>query len=243
MSDRFYTEQPLSPGEFALDGPEAHHLATVRRFEIGDVVTLFNGDGAEYPAEILSVGKKQVALLVRGRLEISRELPNEVVIGSSLPKADRFDFLLEKLVEHGAARFVPLISERSVNRPKADKLDKMRRAVIEASKQCGRNKLMTIDNPLSLEAFLATASRTSAKWILHTGGRTPSPAVSDAENGGIFAVGPEGGFTDAEVARACESGWQTLSFGPRILRTETAAVAAIAWAANRQLTRGDDRRE
>ena len=235
MADRFFTEAPLAPGEFALDGPEAHHLGTVRRFGSGDMVVLFNGDGAEYPAEIVSVGKKQVILRVTARIESDRELPFSVVVGSALPKADRLDYLIEKLVEVGATRFVPLMTARSIANPRVEKIEKWRRAVIEASKQCGRNRLMAVDNPLSLKDFLASRPREGSecsKWILHTGpGRAiPNTRVADS----VFAVGPEGGFTDAEIEIATKAGWLKLSFGPRILRVETAAVVAASWAASGQ---------
>ena len=114
MADRFFTKFPLSPGEFVLDGPEAHHIGTVRRFEPGDRVVLFNGDGGEYPAEIVSAGKKQVVLQVLVREEPQREVPFPIVVGSALPKADRLDYLNEKLVEVGATRFVPLVTARSI---------------------------------------------------------------------------------------------------------------------------------
>lgn len=231
MADRFFTDKPLSLGEFILDGAEAHHLGTVRRFAVGDAVVLFNGDGAEYPAEIVEIGKKQAAFVIRERIEVSRELRFEVVVGSALPKADRFDFLLEKLVEAGATRFVPLITERSVVRPKGDKLGKWRRAVIEASKQCGRNKLMAIDNPLTLEQFLRS-ERTSQKWILDTGLGLGSPKPGAADS--AFAVGPEGGFAEEELVFALDHRWEPVSFGPRVLRVETAAIAAVLWAANGQ---------
>ena len=235
MADRFFTDEPLSPGEFALDGPESHHLGTVRRFAPGDAVVLFNGDGAEYPAEIVSVGKKQVILHVLSRVESNREVPFPIVVGSALPKADRLDYLIEKLVEVGATRFVPLITARSIANPRVDKIDKWRRAVIEASKQCGRNRLMAIDKPMSLKDFLASRPREGSecsKWILHTGpGRTTSNARATDS---IFAIGPEGGFTDAEIRSAKQFGWHELSFGPRILRIETAAVIAASWAAQGQ---------
>ena len=231
MADRFFTDKPLSLGEFILDGAEAHHLGTVRRFAVGDAVVLFNGDGAEYPAEIVEIGKKQAAFVIRERIEVSRELRFEVVVGSALPKADRFDFLLEKLVEAGATRFVPLITERSVVRPKGDKLGKWRRAVIEASKQCGRNKLMAIDNPLTLEQFLRS-ERTSQKWILDTGLGLGSPKPGAADS--AFAVGPEGGFTVEELVFALNHRWEPVGLGSRTLRTETAAIAAVLWAANGQ---------
>ena len=228
MADRFFTELPLAPGEFVLDGPEAHHMGTVRRFEPGDRVVLFNGDGGEYPAEIVSAGKKHVVLQVLEREEPRREVPFPIVVGSALPKGDRLDFLLEKLVEVGATRFVPLIAERSVVRPKVEKIEKWRRDVIEASKQCGRNTLMQIDKPMSLTEFL-TSELPERRFVLHTGNR--GERSDPRREGAAFAVGPEGGFTDGEIASALAAGWRELSFGPRVLRVETAAVVAASWAA------------
>ncbi len=232
MADRFFTDKPLSLGGFVLDGPEAHHMGTVRRFAPGDRVVLFNGDGAEYPVEIVAVGKRRIELQVVGREEPTREVPYPIVVGSALPKADRLDYLLEKLVEVGATRFVPLVSERSVVSPKAEKLERWRRAVVEASKQCGRNVLMAIDPPLSLADFVSTAELTH-RIILHTGGRGTRSAF-ESNGGTALAVGPEGGFTDGEIAAALAVGWRELSFGPRTMRIETAAVVAAAWAANGQ---------
>ena len=231
MADRFYTSAPLAVGEFVLEGPEAHHMAAVRRFEPGDRVVLFNGDGCEYPAEIVAVAKKRVVLRLSERAVPRREVPFPIVVGSALPKGDRFDFLLEKLVEVGATRFVPLLTDRSVVRPKAEKLEGWRRAVIEASKQCGRNVLMVVDKPMSLAEYLSGES-VQDRFILHTGEagmRTQPPGGSVA-----FVVGPEGGFTDAEIASAMAAGWRELSFGPRTFRVETAAVVAASWAAGGQ---------
>jgi 16S rRNA (uracil1498-N3)-methyltransferase len=231
MADRFFTELPLSPGEFVLDGPEAHHMGTVRRFEPGDRVVLFNGDGGEYPAEIVSAGKKQVVLNVLGREEPKREVPFPIVVGSALPKGDRLDFLLEKLVEVGATRFVPLMTERSVVKPKVEKIEKWRRDVIEAGKQCGRNALMMIDKPMSLAEFL-TSELPAQRFVLHTGNR--GKRSDPLREGSVFAVGPEGGFTDSEIGAAIAAGWRELSLGPRIFRIETAAVVAASWAAGGQ---------
>ena len=228
MADRFFTDKPLSPGEFILGGAEAHHLGAVRRFSPGESIHLFNGDGCQYPAEVVSVGKKQVVLRVLSVESPTREAPFPIVVGSALPKGDRLDFLLEKLVEVGATRFVPLIAERSVVRPKVDKLEKWRRAVIEASKQCGRNTLMLIDKPLSLIEYLSS-ELAGDKCILHTGPSLARPANGIA--GTAFAVGPEGGFTDAEIDTAIHAGWRTMSLGPRVLRIETAAIVAASLAA------------
>jgi 16S rRNA (uracil1498-N3)-methyltransferase len=144
MADRFYTSSALGLGSIVLQGPEAHHLATVRRFRPGDLVVLFNGDGREYAAEVLTADRKSVSLQVL-RVEASeRELNFRLEVASPLPKGDRGDFLIEKLTELGATDFVPLRTERSVVHPHDAKLDRLQRTVIEASKQCGRNVLMQI---------------------------------------------------------------------------------------------------
>ena len=203
-------------------------MATVRRFAPGDRVVLFNGDGGEYTAEIVGASKKQVALRVFEREEPAREVPFPIAVGSAIPKADRLDFLIEKLVEVGATRFVPLVTERTVVRPKAEKLEGWRRSVIEASKQCGRNVLMAIDKPMSAKDYLV-AEPSADRFILHTsgGGHRPQPTGGSI----AFAVGPEGGFTDGEIAAAVAAGWRILSGGPRVLRVETAAIVAASWAA------------
>lgn len=232
MADRFFTDKPLSPGEFILDGSEAHHMGTVRRFVAGDPVVIFNGDGGEYPAEIVAISKRQIVLQLLGREEPVREVGFPIVIGSALPKADRLDFMLEKLVEVGASRFVPLITARSIVNPKSEKIEKWRREVIEASKQCGRNVLMQIDKPMSLAEFLNSSSA-QLRFLLHTNLES-SPLSGNDPRGVAFVVGPEGGFTNDEVQAARDVGWRPLSFGPRILRIETAAITAVSWAASNQ---------
>src|SRR5262249_2482587 len=139
MADRFYTSDPLGAGEYTLHGAEAHHLAVVCRLGPGEQVILFNGDGYDYPAEILAVAKRAVVLNILRAEAADRELGRVLVVASALPKGDRTDFLVEKLTELGVTRFVPLITARSVVHPKESAVEKFRRAVIEASKQCGRN--------------------------------------------------------------------------------------------------------
>lgn len=233
MADRFYTPAPLAPGEFVLDGAEAHHLGTVRRFAPGDRVTLFNGDGSEYPAEVLAADRKRVTLTVFPAVTANRELGHEVVTLSALPKGDRADILVEKLTELGVTRFVPLVTARSVVQPKEAKAEKLLRGVIEASKQCGRNRLMRVDPPRRWSDAVGLPDLPPLKLLLHT---ADAPGVwelpPDRVRGGVaFAVGPEGGFTPDEVAAGVAAGWQSASLGRRVLRVETAAVAAAAWAA------------
>ncbi len=225
MADRFFTPDPLGPGEYVLTGPEAHHLVAVRRFAEGDEVVLFNGDGHEYPSHILSVGKRTVTLAVLAPIAPDRELAFPLVVGSALPKGDRADFLIEKLTELGVTRFVPLLTTRAVVQPKGSVVEKFARMVIEASKQCGRNRLMQIDPPQKWNDFVARTDLPGARVVLHTG---PDVEQMNARGGNAIAVGPEGGFTEEEVATAVGCGWRVASLGSRVLRVETAALAAAA---------------
>ncbi len=224
MADRFYTPDPLGPGEYVLEGAEAHHLVAVRRKAEGAEVVLFNGDGHEYPSQVLSVGKRTVILTVLAPVAVNRELPFPLVVGSALPKGDRADFLIEKLTELGVTRFVPLLTTRAVVQPKASVVEKFQRAVIEASKQCGRNRLMHIDPPQKWGDFVSRTDLPGVCVVLHTG---PGLAQVNAK-GGTVGIGPEGGFTELEVAEAVTHGWSVASLGTRVLRVETAALAVAA---------------
>jgi 16S rRNA (uracil1498-N3)-methyltransferase len=221
VSDRFFFDGPLGPGDVTLEGPEAHHLTAVRRFTVDDAVTLFNGDGREYPARIVQVGKKWVTVQVTGVLTPDRELGFPLHIASALPKGDRADFLIEKLTELGVTDFTPLVTERGVVKADEAKADKRRRAVIEASKQCGRNVLMRVHPPTRWLDWCAR--QTGRRLIAQPGGSAVIIAGA-----ATVAIGPEGGFTDAEEKAALGAGWERLTLGPRILRVETAALAAAA---------------
>ena len=223
MAERFYTPDPLNPGEYVLTRAEAHHLAAVRRLGPGDRVTLFNGDGNEYPAEVLAAAKKSVTLTILATQPADRELPFPLIVASALPKGDRADFLVEKLTELGVTRFVPLVAARSVVVPKEAAAEKFNRFVIEASKQCGRNRLMTVESPQKWKTFVARDDLPHARLVLHTGTELPHMPQCD---GAAVAVGPEGGFTVEELELATAAGWAAISLGPRVLRVETAAVVA-----------------
>ncbi|MCE9531078.1 MAG: 16S rRNA (uracil(1498)-N(3))-methyltransferase [Planctomycetes bacterium] len=225
MADRFYTPEPLGVGDFILDGPEAHHLAHVRRLSEADHVVLFNGDGHEYLATILSVEKKQVEFHITSKEKPERELGFRLQIASALPKGDRGDFLIEKLTELGVTDFTPLITERSVVHPKETKVEKLQRAVIEASKQCGRNVLLRVHAPSRLTEWLKIGDLPTRKWLAHPGGEKPQHRAAEDL---AIAIGPEGGFSVEEVAAACTAGFEVVTLGPRILRVETAALALVA---------------
>jgi 16S rRNA (uracil1498-N3)-methyltransferase len=220
MADRFFVSGPLAPGDVVLDGPEAHHLTAVRRFGPGDVVTLFNGDGREYPATVVEAGKRRALLNVTDVEAPDRELGFRLHIAAALPKGDRGDFLIEKLTELGVTDFTPLLTERGVVKAGDAKAEKLRRAVIEASKQCGRNVLMTVHPPAKWSEWCETI--TGPRYLAHPGAAARGFAGADV----TIAIGPEGGFSVAEVETAVAAGWQLLSLGKTILRVETAALAA-----------------
>src|SRR5262249_30741315 len=141
MAERFYVNCPVALGPIVVAGPEAHHLARVCRVCPGDLICLFNGNGRDYQATVQSVGRHEVTL---AELGVRRELPWLVEIAAPLPKGDRAQLLVEKLTELGVQRYVPLGTERTVIDPSGAKMEKLRRYVIEASKQCGRNVLMEV---------------------------------------------------------------------------------------------------
>jgi 16S rRNA (uracil1498-N3)-methyltransferase len=225
MAERFYLNCGLAPGPVELDGPEAHHLATVCRLRPGDRVYLFNGDGHQYPAEVVATGRR-VSLRVLGVETTARELGFRLEVAAPLPKGDRGQFLVEKLTELGVTAFVPLRTARTVVQPREAKLERLHRQVIEASKQCGRNVLMTVGELADWEAYTGRADLPETRLVAHPGGEEAWTAVPAA--GVVVAVGPEGGFTDEEITLARDRGWRVVGLGPRVLRMETAALALAA---------------
>jgi 16S rRNA (uracil1498-N3)-methyltransferase len=230
MSERFYINSSLGPGPATLDGAEARHLAGVCRLRAGDQVCLFNGDGHEYPARIVEVQRRQIQLDILERLSPLRELPFRLEVAAPLPKGDRAQFLVEKLTELGVTCFLPLETRRSIVHAGEGKLEKLQRYVIEASKQCGRNVLMEVGAPVDWEAYCRSGTVAKQRFFGVPGAGTTLASVGDfGQEPVVCAVGPEGGWTDEEIDTALQAGWCGVSFGPRILRIETAALAAAAW--------------
>jgi 16S rRNA (uracil1498-N3)-methyltransferase len=226
MAERFYTNSALSTGSILLQGAEAHHLTTVCRFQPGDQVILFNGDGQEYLAELVETRRKEVSLDILTAIAPKREVGFRLEVVAPLPKGDRADFLIEKLTELGVTDFVPLRTERSVVHPRDTKLERLQRNVIEACKQCGRNVLMKIHPLHTWLDYCRFLELPPLKLVAHPGGR----AMRDENSisGVCIAVGPEGGFTDEEIQQATAAGWHLIGLGPRILRIETAAIVISA---------------
>jgi len=228
MSERFYVNLPLTTGPFLLDGPEVHHLATVCRLRPGAEVCLFNGDGHEYPARVTHVAKREITLEIERIDAPQRELPFTLEVAAPLPKGDRAQFMLEKLTELGVTRFVPLTCQYSNTHPRESKRDKLERYVIEASKQCGRNVLMGVGDMADWATYCQQGNANEVRMLAHPyQAESFSKVIRDASMIRI-AVGPEGGFTEDELAIALANGWRSISLGPRILRVETAAIVLAA---------------
>lgn len=237
MSRRYYSAVPLTGLQATLDGPEAHHLLHVLRAQPGMQVTLFDGSGGEFDAEVTACGRATVELAIVASREVSRELAAPLVLGVPLPKGDRARWLVEKAVELGVTRLVPLRTEHSTEH--GDKPGgKLDRYVVEASKQCGRNRLMEIAELHTWDEWVALAGdaklspASARKLVAHFSGE-PLGGIDFGDIRPTFAaVGPEGGFTDAEIAAATAAGWKIVGLGPRILRVETAALAIAAAVAS-----------
>lgn len=236
MSERFYVENPLISNSnddllIEVTGQEATHISRVMRLKIGDHVVVFDGQGAEATTVIKSISKKSVWLRSVEIRQISRESANRVVVGVALPKADRSKRLVEKLTELGVAELYPIISERSSVHPRENTISKLRRSVIEASKQCQRNRLMQINEPVAFANFISFANPQNNRILLDPSGdqsiRKWTPKLNETV---WIVIGPEGGFTELETQMAINSGWQLMNLGKRLLRIETAAIFASSWA-------------
>ncbi|WP_165244278.1 RsmE family RNA methyltransferase [Paludisphaera soli] len=227
MSQRFYCPQPPIDGRFRLDPDESRHLTRVCRHGVGDLVELFDGRGFATAARVVAASKDAALLEAEGDPIVRPASPCSIEIGSAVPKGDRFDWLVEKAVELGVDRVVPLVTERSVVDPRGSKLDRLRRTIVEASKQSGRSRLMDLAAPEDLATYLARAE--GLRLVADPSG-VPFEAWPAIAAGSTvrLVVGPEGGLTDEEVALARERGWSPVRLAAPILRVETAALAGAA---------------
>jgi 16S rRNA (uracil1498-N3)-methyltransferase len=231
VSPRFFVPLELVPGaEFELPERIARHC-TVLRLRSGDTVTLFNGQGGEFPSELTRVSRDRTRARVVSRLSTERESPLSITLAQCVSSGDRMDTTLQKSTELGVAKIVPIESKRSVVRLSSDRADRRmahwRNVVVAACEQCGRNRLPEVAGITDLESFLSSAGSDGLRLLLApdaTGDlKRPPPAKAVT-----LLVGPEGGLAPEERQRAEGRGFVPVRFGPRILRTETAPIAAIA---------------
>ena len=230
---RFYCPQALLVGDtVALPDAVAHHLH-VLRLQPGDELCLFNGDGGEYLAQLTSVERRRASAGIRAQVARDVELPYEITLAQALPEAAKMDWIIEKAVELGVAAIQPLTAQRCVVRLAAERAEKKQShwlgVIVAASEQSGRNRLARLaglddfgrwigQQDMHRRILLSPRGTQSlAAWARHQ----PPQALS-------LVVGPEGGYTAEEEDAAIARGALALSMGPRILRTETAGIAAVA---------------
>jgi 16S rRNA (uracil1498-N3)-methyltransferase len=231
---RFYCPSSLSPGQVvALPDAAARHATRVLRLAAGDPIVLFNGEGGEHEASIESADRDKVLARVLARRDPERESPLQVTLAQALCNAEKMDLIVQKAVELGAARIQPLVSARSVARLSGERAERRlrhwRSVAIAACEQCGRNRVPEVLEIGELSRWLGSSPLAGGPGLLL------SPAaerpLSQLEVGtGLVTVliGPEGGFTPDEEAAAGVAGFQPVRLGPRVLRTETAGLAALA---------------
>ncbi|WP_295562380.1 16S rRNA (uracil(1498)-N(3))-methyltransferase [uncultured Sphingomonas sp.] len=228
---RLFVEQPLAPGPLRIDGPAAHYLLSVMRTAPGDPVKLFDDVTGEWLATAVQVGRRDLTVDVSTRLREREPVPDLWLCAAPLKKG-RIDWLAEKACELGVDRLVPVVTARTI----VDKLktDRLRAHMIEAAEQCARTALPAVDEPVKLAAMLRDWPATRTLFFADEAGGDSAVAAMRAHPGpAAILIGPEGGFTDAERAMICEHSQAIgISLGPRILRADTAAAAAVAlWMA------------
>lgn len=229
---RIYTDSPLAEDcTAALDENAAQHVGRVLRMQPGQELRLFNGDGQDYPATITTAGKKNVEVMVGTPEPNHTESNLEIVLGQTLSKGDRMDYAVQKAVEMGATRIVPLSTERCDVRLKGDREDKRLRhwqsVAISAAEQCGRARVPDILPVMTIAQWLEHSRDCDLRLVLHH--RTEQSLKSmDTPKRVALMIGPEGGLTADEIVLAENEGFLSVALGPRVLRTETAPVASIA---------------
>ncbi len=229
---RFYADLPLALGQdITLPEDLTHHLVKVLRAQAGERFSLFNGQGGEFAAELTVVGKREAQARLLSFSEGDRESPLHTHLGQVMSKGDRMDYAIQKATELGVSEITPLVSERCELRLKGEeradkKLEHWRRIAISACEQSGRSRLPRINPPLHMNDWLA-AVQAEACYVL-------APALSGGPQAGskpasvALLIGPEGGLSPAEIQAAQSQGFAPWQLGPRVLRTETAPVAALA---------------
>ena len=229
---RAYVDAALEPGaRVVLTGSVAGHLTRVLRLRHGASVTLFNGRGGEYSCRIEGIRGSEVTLEVGEHQPIERESPFPLTLAQGVSRGERMDLVVQKATELGVMRLVPVITERSIVRLDDEQSDRKsshwRAIAIAACEQCGRNRLPDVTVPAQLPSFLRLPAPGSVRLLLSPSAPRRIEDVPRPAEGATVLIGPEGGLSDEEQALAEAAGYTAVNLGPRVLRTETAAIAAL----------------
>lgn len=227
---RLFQQCSFQLGEtYCLDTAGFHHLIRVLRHRINEPVILFNGEGGEYHGTLTKVTKKEAHIQIQQFIPIEKESPLTVHLLQGMARGEKMDFILQKSVELGVTHITPVYTERSNLQLKGERLAKRQQhwqqVIISACEQCGRNRLPVLHSPISIEHALRE-NNAAEKYLLHP--FEGKPLTTPIGNEVAIAVGPEGGFSQREEVYARQQGWTCITLGPRILRTETASVVALA---------------
>ena len=228
---RIFVDQALQVGmPSELPVAAAHHVATVLRMKAGQEITLFNGRGGQYEAEIVRAGKRGVEIMPRSFQDRECESPLSITLVQGISRGRKMDVTLQKAVELGVARIIPVLAEQGNVRLDDSGREKRRRhwhgVIISACEQCGRNRLPVLEPVLSLADVFGQLDNDDTGIILHPFAEKTLTDLGP-QTGMVLLAGPEGGFSNAEIKLAHEHGFTGVRAGPRVLRTETAALAAI----------------
>jgi 16S rRNA (uracil1498-N3)-methyltransferase len=230
--NRVHAEVPVGGRvQLELTGTAANHIARVLRLRAGDALILFDDAGGEYAATVDALLRHTVRVTIGDFLPVDRESPLHVTLAQGISRGERMDIVVQKATELGVKRIVPVAAERTVVRlnaaQAANRLRHWRAIAIAACEQCGRNKLPEITPPMTLQEFLVSGHPEGLRLVLSPSGGLKARHLPPS-SAATLLIGPEGGLSDAEHAAALAAQFQGLSLGPRILRTETAALAALA---------------
>ena len=231
---RFHSAVPIGAGNagalIELDEAAAHHATRVLRLAVGDALTLFDGTGGEFDATLERVDKHGASVRVLRFVAVERESPLAVTLAQGIAANEAMDSTLRRATELGVTSIQPLVTARSSPLPAGERADKRlahwRQVAIAACEQCGRNRIPDVSQPRSFDVWLR--DWTDSGVILVPAVRRSLAAIAQPGSKFALLVGPEGGFDPREVAAAQANGFASLALGPRVLRTETAAAAALA---------------
>jgi len=231
--NRVHAEQPLAAGlELALPDAAAYHVARVLRLRPGAPLVLFDGSGADFRAEIVAVEGDRVRVRVGERTAGLRESPLAITLVQAVSRSERMDWTLQKATELGVRRIQPVLSARSVvrldERQAAKKLRHWQAIVAGACEQCGRSVLPDVRAPLELSRYFAESPREGQRLVLSPNGPASLAGLASTAARIELLIGPEGGLDDAELDASARAGFAPVRLGPRVLRTETAGIVALA---------------
>lgn len=229
---RIYQAGVYQPGDLFELTPEAgQHVGTVLRMQPGDELILFSGDNREFIAKIETVKKKHVCVLIQSVSDVDRESTLNIHLAQGISKGSRMELVMQKAVELGVARITPISSERCAVKLDNDRMVKRvqqwQSIVIAACEQSGRNRIPVVEQPIALDVYLNNV-QASLKLVLDPKGAKSWREFTYEQRDIAILIGPEGGFSETEINAAKQHGFAALSLGPRILRTETAAITALS---------------